>query len=286
MTEPGERLPWRPDPLGAAVLLVLTAIAGSLDAVAFVSLGGTFVGNQTGTVLLLVMGATDRAPVETGAAAASLGSFIVGAALAGRVLPTTAPGRPWPQHTRTVLLVEVALIASGAALSAIDDIHSAAVVAPIALAMGLQAGLARRVALPYLTAAFITGATTDGAMKSPLGDRSTRWWWLAGMPILALVVGAAIGAFLRHRGHRSCAVGHRDVHCRRLGTHDDPPARTCRAARRGRSSRHRRRPTPRIERVTASAGSSPAYSPLAWRSLSTCAGCASGSDTNSCFCRP
>ena len=196
MTEPGERLPWRPDPLGAAVLLVLTAIAGSLDAVAFVSLGGTFVGNQTGTVLLLVMGATDRAPVETGAAAASLGSFIVGAALAGRVLPTTAPGRPWPQHTRTVLLVEVALIASGAALSAIDDIHSAAVVAPIALAMGLQAGLARRVALPYLTAAFITGATTDGAMKSPLGDRSTRWWWLAGMPILALVVGAAIGAFL------------------------------------------------------------------------------------------
>lgn len=196
MIRPRDRLPWKPDPLGAGVLLVLTVIAGGLDAVAFIALGGTFVGNQTGTVLLLVMGITDTAPVETAASAASLVSFVVGAALAGRVLPTTAPGEPWPRHTRTVLLIEVVLIATSAALSAVDDVGSAVIVAPIALAMGLQAGLARRVALPYLTTAYITGATTGAAMSSPLGDRSTPWWWIAAVPVAALAVGAAFGALL------------------------------------------------------------------------------------------
>jgi uncharacterized membrane protein YoaK (UPF0700 family) len=190
------RDPWDPDPLGAGALLILTAVAGGLDAIAFLALGGTFVSNQTGTVLLLAMGASGTAAVEVAAAITSLASFVVGAALAGRVLPARAPGEPWPRRTRTVLILEVVLIAIAAAMSGSSDLEKAFIVAPMALAMGAQAALAKRIALPYLTTGFITGATIGAAVGSPLGDRSARWWWFGLIPVVVLAVGAGVGSLL------------------------------------------------------------------------------------------
>lgn len=194
-TEPADSPePWDPDPLGAGALLILTAVAGGLDAIAFLALGGTFVSNQTGTVLLLAMGASGTAAVEAAAAITSLASFVVGAALAGRVLPARVPGEPWPTRTRPVLIAEVALIVIAALLSGVFDVRGAVVVAPMAFAMGAQETLARRIALPYLTTGYITGATIGAAVGSPLGDRSARWWWFGIIPVAVLGIGAAIGS--------------------------------------------------------------------------------------------
>ncbi|MEL7210643.1 MAG: DUF1275 family protein, partial [Actinomycetota bacterium] len=48
-----EQGPWNDRPRSAAALLLLTVVAGGLDATAFLFMGGTFVSCQTGTVLLL-----------------------------------------------------------------------------------------------------------------------------------------------------------------------------------------------------------------------------------------
>jgi uncharacterized membrane protein YoaK (UPF0700 family) len=183
--------PWQADRMGATVLLILTAVAGGLDAIAFLALGGTFVSNQTGTVLILGMAVSGTADVRVVLGVVSLGSFLAGAALAGRVLPVTAAGERWPRHLRTMILAEAALIAACAALASFDDVDRAVVLAPAALAMGAQAALARRVGLSYLATGFITGAVAAGAMVSPLGDRSTSWWWFAIIPVSVLVAGAA-----------------------------------------------------------------------------------------------
>jgi uncharacterized membrane protein YoaK (UPF0700 family) len=187
-----DRSPWEADPLGALVLLVLTAIAGGLDAIAFLALGGTFVSNQTGTVLILAMGASGTAQVRAVLGITSLCCFLIGAGTAGRVLPVTAAGEPWPRHTRTVISVEAVLIAACAILTSVEAVDRAVVVGLAALAMGAQATLARRVGLAYLTTGFVTGAAVAGAMSSPIGDRSTDWWWFAVIPVSALVAGAAV----------------------------------------------------------------------------------------------
>jgi uncharacterized membrane protein YoaK (UPF0700 family) len=190
------RSPWEADPLGAVVLLILTAIAGGLDAIAFLSLGGTFVSNQTGTVLILAMGASGTAQVRAVLGVTSLCCFLIGAGLAGRMLPVTAAGEPWPRHTRTVIVAEAFLITVCAVLTSIDQVDRAFVVGLAALAMGGQTTLARRVGLAYLTTGFVTGAAVAAAMSSPLGDRSSRWWWFAVIPISALVAGAAAASLV------------------------------------------------------------------------------------------
>jgi len=169
----------------------MAASLGGLDAIAFLALGGTFVSNQTGTVLILAMGASGTAQVRAVLGITSLCCFLIGAGTAGRVLPVTAAGEPWPRHTRTVISVAV-LIAACAILTSVEAVDRAVVVGLAALAMGAQATLARRVGLAYLTTGFVTGAAVAGAMSSPIGDRSTDWWWFAVIPVSALVAGAAV----------------------------------------------------------------------------------------------
>jgi uncharacterized membrane protein YoaK (UPF0700 family) len=106
----------------------------------------------------------------------------------------TAAGEPWPRHTRTVILAEAVLISVCAVLTSIDEVDRAFVVGLAAVAMGAQATLARRVGLAYLTTGFVTGAAVAGAMTSPLGDRSTNWWWFAVIPVSALIAGASAAA--------------------------------------------------------------------------------------------
>jgi uncharacterized membrane protein YoaK (UPF0700 family) len=190
------RSPWSDRREVAAVLVALTAVAGALDAVAFLQLGGAFVSNQTGTVLLLAMNASGRHTVDTAAALVSFGSFVVGAIVAARVLPPMARGEWWPSRSSTALAVSWSLVAAATALQRLTDVDEALVVAPVAAAMGMHAALAKRVAVTFLTTGYITGSTTTAAMESPLGDRSSRWWWYGAVPVGAMAAGAAIAARL------------------------------------------------------------------------------------------
>ena len=181
--------PWHRMRPGVAVLLLLTAVAGSLDAVAFVDLVGVFVCNQTGNALLLGISIAEGRASDSVPGAISLAAFVLGAGLAGRLLPPVRPGARWPSRTATAIAVEVVAIAASAALW-LAGASNAVVIGPIAAAMGVQTTLAGRVALEHLTSGFLTGTLSSAAMRSPLGDHSNPWWWYALAPLLVLIVAA------------------------------------------------------------------------------------------------
>jgi uncharacterized membrane protein YoaK (UPF0700 family) len=170
-------------------MLLLIAVAGGLDATAFLGVGGVFVANQTGNATLLAMAVAGTHTGNTAAAATSLVCFFVAAALGGRLLSTVPSGERWPSRTSTGIAVEVALVLGGALLAR-RDAQAAFVIGPLAIAMGLQGALAARLALEHLTGGFITGATTTAAMTSPVGDGSNPWWWYVLAPITVLAVAA------------------------------------------------------------------------------------------------
>ena len=172
-------------------MLLLIALAGGLDVIAFLGAGRVFVANQTGNATFLAMAVAGTHSGNTAAAGTSLLCFFGAAALGGRMLRPIPPGQRWPERTSTGIAIEMALVVGGALLAALNT-YAALVVAPLAMAMGLQAALAARLALQHLTGGFITGATTLAAMTSPIGDGSNRWWWYVLAPLSVLLAAAGL----------------------------------------------------------------------------------------------
>src|ERR1700730_15170836 len=74
-------------------LMVLTVVSGLVDAVSYLGLGHVFTANMTGNVVLLGFAAAGAPGFSVPASVASLGSFMVGAACAGRMCLHTASRR-------------------------------------------------------------------------------------------------------------------------------------------------------------------------------------------------
>jgi uncharacterized membrane protein YoaK (UPF0700 family) len=137
--------------------------------------------------------------VDTGAAVTSLGCFVLGASICGALVRQPEPGRRWPSRAPQVVTAEALLVLLSATVGWQIDPHPAWLVAPLAVAMGMQSTVARRLGLTYLTGGYITGGLTAGALGSPLGDRSSRSWWYAGLPVGAMALGAVGAAFVATR---------------------------------------------------------------------------------------
>ena len=108
--------PWRGHRRTVEMLLLLSAVAGGLDAIAFLHIGGVFVCNQTGNVLLVAMSVAGTGATNAIAGASSLLCFIAAAALGGRLLPELRPGDRLPARTALGIGTEVALIGASALL--------------------------------------------------------------------------------------------------------------------------------------------------------------------------
>ena len=194
-TDPNpERGAWQRDPPAVACLILLTVVAGAVDAIAYLHLGGVFISNQTGNLLLVAMAAIGTSLVDVGAAVASFFGFFVGAAVTGRWLTMAPVGGHRPPRATTLLVVVLLLLLVGAALVIIDTGAPVVVVVPLALAMGMQAALAVRLGVRFLTTGFVTGSTVAMSLTSPLGDGTDRWWWYGIVPLAAICLGAAVSA--------------------------------------------------------------------------------------------
>lgn len=95
-------------------MLALTFTTGVVDAVGYLHLDQVFAGNMTGNVVILGMAATGGTGLPVLGPAVALASFLVGAAVAGRVLRTAAPG--WGRRCAG-LLCGVGLALAGTALA-------------------------------------------------------------------------------------------------------------------------------------------------------------------------
>lgn len=177
-------------------LLLLTLIAGMVDAVAFLGLDQVFAANMTGNLILLGIGIAGAASVAINGPAVALGAFLLGAALIGRV---EHRGRSRRYYASRLVRIELAVVAIAALVSigfeSDDEFRRLLIIALLAAAMGARNESIRRINVPELRTTVQTLAIAGLAAHEALGSRSLGDR-LRLFGITAMLCGAVIGALL------------------------------------------------------------------------------------------
>lgn len=181
------------------LLHVLTIVTGLVDALSFLGLGEVFVANMTGNVVLLGFALAGRQEFSAGLHAAALAAFLLGAAAGGRLGRWFGANRP-----RLLAITAAPKLACGMAALLVAAGFSGwdqegvryALVALMAVSMGVQNAVIRGLGVADMTTTVFTGTLTAFAADSGLaGGRNRRALRrLTGTGALAL--GAALGAIL------------------------------------------------------------------------------------------
>lgn len=182
---PAER-PGRPETRagGLALAGALACLAGIVDAIGYLHLGGLFVSFMSGNSTQLGTALGQGNLAEAGIIAELIALFVAGAA-AGQIISGIA-GR-W--HTTWVLAGVAALLAVAALRAAAPE--------PMVLAMGALNASIHRVGNIPVGLTYVTGGLVR--LGQGLGDfvtrRSKGWVWLAqASPFAGLIAGATLGA--------------------------------------------------------------------------------------------
>jgi uncharacterized membrane protein YoaK (UPF0700 family) len=183
----------------ARALLVLTFSTGLIDAVSYLGLGRVFTANMTGNIVLLGFGIAGSAGLPVVAPLVSLGAFLAGAA-AGGVLAVRTRDRH-VQHVARALWIESGLIVAAAIVAAATDVRPStvsgdAVIALLALAMGVRNATVRRLGVPDLTTTVLTMTLTGLAADSRIAGGSGQGSVRRSAAVLAMLCGAVAGALL------------------------------------------------------------------------------------------
>lgn len=190
-----------------ALLLALTFATGLVDAVSILGLGRVFVANMTGNVVFLGFALAGAPGFALAPSLAALVGFLVGAWAGGAVV------RRRPDHRgrllRTVVAVELGLVAASAVIIAVVPDPPAAVVvvvvaAFLAVAMGLQNTMARKLAVPDLTTTVLTMTLTGIAADARRGHSGATGRRV--LAVLAMFAGALAGALLALHAHLAWAL--------------------------------------------------------------------------------
>jgi uncharacterized membrane protein YoaK (UPF0700 family) len=179
-------------------LLVLTLTTGLIDAVSYLGLGHVFTANMTGNIIFLGFGIAGAGGLPVVSPLVSLAAFLTGAA-AGGVLGSRAARSP-RKHLSLPLLIEAALVGAAAALVAVVDVDpnhlsGDAVIAMLALAMGMRNATVRRLAIPDMTTTVLTMTLTGLAADSTAGG-SGAGSIRRTAAVTAMLAGAVAGALM------------------------------------------------------------------------------------------
>src|SRR5271170_5882254 len=176
-----------------ALACALSAIAGYVDGIGFLHLGGLFVSFMSGNSTRLGVSLAQAHWSNAAEASGLILLFVAGAACGSLiVLGRGANRQPW------VLLAEAALLAV-AALCYTFGLPNAAVAAMV-LAMGLENAVFQIDGGAGLGLTYITGALVKvGQLLAAALTGGARWAWLPNLLLwAALVMGAVCGAQAYH----------------------------------------------------------------------------------------
>jgi uncharacterized membrane protein YoaK (UPF0700 family) len=151
------------------MMVALTVVTGLVDSFSYLVLGHVFVANMTGNVVFLAFALAGAPGFSITSSLIALCFFIVGAFGAGRLAARLGENRGYLLGVCAglqALLIGIAALVmalSGRALSLFD---LSALIATLAVSMGLQNGTARKLAVPDLTTvvAMFIGATSGAAL--------------------------------------------------------------------------------------------------------------------------
>ncbi|WP_105031048.1 YoaK family protein [Arthrobacter ruber] len=185
------------DRLHLWLMLVLTFSTGVIDAVGYLGLDRVFTGNMTGNVVLLGMAFAGGDGLPILRPALALVFFMVGAALAGRVLRKGPEG--WSGRTSSTLLAVTAGLTALAVYVALVDVHADEVLGSIttsvlATVMGIQAATAKRLKVAEITTVVVTSTITGLASDSRLAGGTSIHWARRASAIALIMAGAVVGA--------------------------------------------------------------------------------------------
>ncbi|HEX5712673.1 MAG TPA: YoaK family protein [Solirubrobacterales bacterium] len=187
------------DPGLRRTLLALTFVTGIVDAVTFLGLGQVFAAMQTGNVIFLGLGIAGTAGAPFLAPLVALTAFVAGGAAAALLARRDAAAGA--QGMGAALALEVALLAGAAILAAVadvvpDELAAYALIALLALAMGLRNTVVRGFGGPNLATTVLNLTVTALTMHSPLGLASGSDLAERAAAFVAILAGAVTGALL------------------------------------------------------------------------------------------
>jgi uncharacterized membrane protein YoaK (UPF0700 family) len=176
-----------------ALACALSALAGYVDGIGFIHLGGLFVSFMSGNSTRMGVSLADGHWHDAAQALGLIVLFVIGAACGSLiVLGRSANRQPW------VLLVE-ALLLSGAGVCDVLGFPGVAIAA-IVLAMGLENAVFQIDGGAGLGLTYITGALVKvGQLIAAAVMGGARWDWLPNLLLwAALVTGSVCGALAYH----------------------------------------------------------------------------------------
>jgi len=159
-----------------ALLLLLTAVTGIVDAVSILTLGRVFVANMTGNVVFAGFAAVGAPGFSLSASLFALAGFLAGAAAGGWLIGRTGHDRG--ALLRAGVMAEVGLAAAALIVAAAPGgpgvshgtlgLHGGAfgpattdaLAALLAIALGIQNAVARKLAVPDMTTTVLTMTLT------------------------------------------------------------------------------------------------------------------------------
>lgn len=196
--------------LHLVLMLALTFTTGIIDAVGYLGLDRVFTANMTGNVVILGMALAGADDLPVLGPAVALVGFMAGAALGGRVLRRSAAG--WTHRSTTTFgatgLMAVLLgVASLVAHPEEGTVWGVVVTTLLAVAMGLQAAAARRLAVKDVTTVVVTSTLTGLAADSRLAGGTGDSWARRALAVLLILAGAGVGALLLQVGDAGVGVG-------------------------------------------------------------------------------
>ncbi len=181
----------------APLLVVLTVVTGLVDAFSYLVLGHVFVANMTGNVVFLAFALTGAKGFSIAASLSALCAFFAGALCSGRLVAHLGPRRGRMLAVSTMCqagLVAVAVVVGWSVSDVGTGTSRFVLIGLMGLAMGLQNGTARKLAVPDLTTTVLTqtivGAAFDGRLAGGTSSRIGR----RGLSTLAMFAGALVGA--------------------------------------------------------------------------------------------
>lgn len=192
------------------LMLVLTVVTGLVDAVSYLALGHVFVANMTGNVVFLGFALAGDESLSALASVVAMAAFLLGALAGGRLATVFATHRGHLLSSATA--VQTVLVAVTIAAAAMSDGRVTTgvqytLIVFLGLAMGLQNAVARRLGVPDLTTTVLTLTLTGLAADStPAGGEAPRPGRRI-LSVLAMFLGALVGAQLVLHGHLVLTLG-------------------------------------------------------------------------------
>ncbi len=148
------------------MLLALTLVAGSVDAISYLGLGHVFTAMMTGNTVLLGLALAQGELLAALRSVLALLGFAIGVFVGATIVERESEPKEWPAAVTAALGVEALILAFFSASWYASPVARTAgitylLILLLALAMGIQSAAVRRLGVPGIATTYITGTLTS-----------------------------------------------------------------------------------------------------------------------------